>query len=161
MFLMAAPANADLTTKMSTSIQLNVEGAAIVSERIGSSYSITGSNITTNDGTTSNAIGGLDMSTITGGVPNIQDTTYSITNSGDAFSFSESLTVGDTIVTGQTAVTSGQIDQANIYGETTTQIGGTAGALAGTIGSDGVMTITAGGSGTTATGQFVSEITVK
>ena len=47
------------------------------------------------------------------------------------------------------------------YGQVQTNSGGVAGNLAGTITSAGVMTLTAGGAGTTATGQFVSEITVK
>ena len=46
------------------------------------------------------------------------------------------------------------------YGETFTSSGGVAGTLAGTITSAGVMTLTAGGAGTSATGQFVSEITI-
>ena len=46
------------------------------------------------------------------------------------------------------------------YGQVTTQSGGVAGTLAGTITSAGVMTITAGGAGTDATGQFVSELTI-
>ena len=37
---------------------------------------------------------------------------------------------------------------------------GTAGNLAGTVTSAGVLTVTAGGAGTSATGQYVSEITV-
>ena len=47
------------------------------------------------------------------------------------------------------------------YGQVQTNSGGVTGSLAGTITSAGVMTLTAGGAGTTATGQFVSEITVK
>jgi len=46
------------------------------------------------------------------------------------------------------------------YGVQTTQSGGVAGSLAGTITSAGVVTLTAGGSGTTATGQFVSEVVI-
>ena len=38
---------------------------------------------------------------------------------------------------------------------------GTAGSLAGTIDTSGTMALTAGGAGTSATGQFVSEILVK
>ena len=38
---------------------------------------------------------------------------------------------------------------------------GTAGNLAGTISSAGAMAITAGGAGTSATGQFVTEITIR
>ena len=48
-----------------------------------------------------------------------------------------------------------------MLGSTTTSSGGLAGSLAGTIATDGAMTITAGGAGTTATGQHVSEVTVR
>ena len=37
---------------------------------------------------------------------------------------------------------------------------GTAGDLAGTILTSGAVTLTAGGSGTVATGQFVNELTI-
>jgi hypothetical protein len=36
-----------------------------------------------------------------------------------------------------------------------------AGTLAGTLTTAGAVTLTAGGAGTSATGQFVSEVTVK
>jgi len=47
------------------------------------------------------------------------------------------------------------------FGNTVVTSGGVAGSLAGTVTSAGVVTITAGGAGTTATGQTSSEITVK
>ena len=37
---------------------------------------------------------------------------------------------------------------------------GTAGDLAGTVTSQGALTVTAGGAGTTATGQFVTELQI-
>ena len=46
------------------------------------------------------------------------------------------------------------------FGSVTSYSAGTAGDLAGTIGTDGAIAITAGGAGSTAVGQFVSEITV-
>ena len=46
------------------------------------------------------------------------------------------------------------------FGSVTSYASGTAGDLAGTIGTDGAIAITAGGAGSTAVGQFVSEITV-
>jgi hypothetical protein len=46
------------------------------------------------------------------------------------------------------------------YGNTLTMSGGVAGSLAGTILSSGVTTLTAGGAGTSATGQFVTEIVI-
>ena len=154
MFLMAAPANADMIHKISSSVQLNVEGPAVQSTRIGSSYSVSGSNV-------SATLGGLTAPVSATAAATMSSGTYTQTTAGDAFTFSESFNQGDAIVTTQTALSAGQIDQPNIYGNTTTQLGGTAGSLAGTIGSDGSMTLTAGGAGTTATGQFVTEITVK
>jgi hypothetical protein len=43
----------------------------------------------------------------------------------------------------------------------TSNAAGTAGNLAGTITSAGAMTLTAGGAGSSATGQFVSELLIK
>ena len=37
---------------------------------------------------------------------------------------------------------------------------GSAGSLAGTVTTQGVLTVTAGGAGTTATGQFVTELEI-
>ena len=57
-------------------------------------------------------------------------------------------------------VSSGVVADMPSYGETLTMSGGVAGTLAGTITSAGVTTLTAGGAGTTATGQFVTEIVI-
>ena len=43
----------------------------------------------------------------------------------------------------------------------TVNVSGTAGRLAGTIDSSGTMTLTAGGAGTQATGQFVTELSIR
>ena len=42
----------------------------------------------------------------------------------------------------------------------TSYTAGTAGSLAGTVTSANALTVTAGGAGTSAIGQFVSEVTV-
>ena len=145
----------ELTSRHSSSVQLTVEGPAIQSTRLGSSYSVSGSNINVT------TLGGLNggsataASTLTAG-------SYAINTQGDAFNFAESSFIGDTPVTSQVALTSGgRIEQPNLYSESTAQLGGTAGTLAGTINTSGVMTLTAGGAGTTATGQFVTEVTVR
>ena len=144
----------ELTSRHSSSVQLTVEGPAIQSTRLGSTYSVSGSNIT------ASTLGGLTGSSATAPAT-ISAGSYAVTNSGEAFSFTETNFIGDTPTTTQVALTSGQFDSPNLYGDSTTQIGGTAGALAGTIDSAGVMTLTAGGSGTTATGQFVTEVTIR
>ena len=46
------------------------------------------------------------------------------------------------------------------FSSTTSYASGTAGDLAGTVLTTGALTVTAGGAGSSATGQFVSEITV-
>ena len=57
-------------------------------------------------------------------------------------------------------VTAGVVADMPSYGETLTMSGGVAGTLAGTITSAGITTLTAGGAGTSATGQFVTEIII-
>ena len=133
---------AEITSKITDSIQLNVQGAAVQSQRMGAVYGVSGTNIT------STSFGG------TAGAG-----TYDINTAGQAFSFSESYTAADTIVTTQSAA-SGTIASPNLYSNATTQLGGDKGTLAGTLSPTGVPTVTAGGSGTTATGQRTIELSV-
>ena len=75
---------------------------------------------------------------------------------GDAFSFSQTYRQADAVPT--SAVTTGAVGN---FGSLTSTASGTAGDLAGTISSDGGMTITGGGANTLAVGQLVTEITIK
>ena len=162
MLLMAAPmsARADLIHRLTTSTQLSVDGAATQATRIGSSYSVSGNNIT------AGTMGGLTKATgdnaATAAATQTQGS-YSVTTAGSAFSLTESFTMGDAVAPIGTGVDvgSGIVADMPAFGNVTTQSGGVAGSLAGTITSAGVMTLTAGGAGTTATGQFVSEISVE
>ena len=140
MILMTAgAANAGgLVTKHASSVQLTVDAARSTAVRIGDSYSAAGSNISV---TTMGTLG-------TAG-------TYDVHTAGEDWSFSESMTVKDAIPAA--AVTTG--DTPN-FSNITSYTAGTAGSLAGTIDSAHSMSLTAGGAGTSATGQFVSEITV-
>ena len=61
----SSPAFADITHKLSSSIQLQVNAAATQVERIGSSYSVSGNGVDTTDGTTVNTV---SAGTITSGV---------------------------------------------------------------------------------------------
>tara|TARA_R100000152_G_C6777047_1_gene206629 strand:+ start:317 stop:826 length:510 start_codon:yes stop_codon:yes gene_type:complete len=161
LFVLIAPnAKADLVHRLSTSTQLSVNGAATSATRIGSTYSVSGSNIKVGTGN-SDVFGGLTAGSATA-APTMKAGTYDINTVGSAFSFSEGFVQGDAIAAmgAGVDVTAGVVADMPAFGSTTTQSGGVAGTLAGTILSSGVMTITAGGAGTTATGQFVSEITV-
>ena len=162
MFLMTgaafAPAKADLVHRLTTSTQLSVDGAATVATRIGSTYSVSGNNIKV---ATDQHFGKLTAGTATAAAT-LDVGAYEMNTSGSAFSFSESWTQGDAVnaIGAGVDVTSGVVADMPAYGEVTTSSGGVAGTLAGTITSAGVMTITAGGAGTDATGQFVSELTI-
>ena len=154
MILMAAPAaNAGgLVHKMSSSVQLTVDTARSTATRLGSQYSVSGSNVTTSDG--SNA-GAVTTGSISSGIYDPGTITATQATSGEAFSFSASFLQGDAIPT--SAATTGAIPN---FGSVTSYTAGTAGDLAGTIATDGGISLTAGGAGTSAVGQFVSEITV-
>ena len=153
MLLMTSPAMAGgLVTKHSSSVQLNVDAARSTATRIGSSFSISGSNIDTTDGSTANTV---SAGTITSGVYSPGTIAATQDTAGAAFSFSQSYTQGDAVPT--SAATVGTIPN---FGSVTSYTAGTAGDLAGTVTSAGVLTVTAGGAGTSAVGQFVSEVTV-
>ena len=162
MLLMAAPmsARADLIHRLTTSTQLSVDGAATQASRIGSTYSVSGNNIT------AGTMGGLTKASgdnaATAAATQTQGA-YTLTTAGSAFSLTEAFTMGDAVAPIGTGVDvgSGIVADMPAFGNVTTQSGGVAGSLAGTITSAGVMTLTAGGAGTTATGQFVSEISVE
>ena len=153
MVLMAAPAHADITHKLSSSVQLTVDGAASQATKVGSTYSVSGSNVSL---TTVGGLGTLTSGSAVGYTP----TSYSLTTDGSAYTFSETFLEGDDAPSAAT-VSSGVVGSLPVMGSTTTQSGGVAGSLAGTINSAGTMTLTAGGAGTSATGQFVSELTIK
>jgi hypothetical protein len=157
--LVAPAANADLVHTLSTSTQLTVDSALTVGTRLGSTYAVSGNNIKVAD---SGHFGTMTAATAT--AASGQDIgAYDINTAGSAFSFSESWVQGDAINPIGTGVdvTAGVVADMPAYGQVQTNSGGVAGTLAGTITSAGVVTLTAGGAGTTATGQFVSEITVR
>ena len=149
----ASAANAGgLVTKHASSVQLTVDAARSTATRVGSSFSISGSNIDTTDGSTANTV---SAGTITSGVYNPGTIAATQDTAGAAFSFSQSYTQGDALPT--SAATVGAIPN---FGSVTSYTAGTAGTLAGTVTSAGAITVTAGGAGTSAVGQFVSEVTV-
>ena len=151
--LTASAANAGgLVTKHAASVQLTVDAARATSSRIGSSFSISGSNIDTTDGSTANTV---SAGTITSGVYSPGTIAATQDTPGAAFSFSQSYTQADAVPT--SAATVGANPN---FGSVTSYSAGTKDTLAGTVTSAGVLTVTAGGAGTTAIGQYVSEITV-
>ena len=152
----SSPAMADITHKLSSSVQLSVAAAATQVERIGTTYSVSGTGVdttyTSGGSAVSDGIGSLTISSGVGAIPTLEATQKT---AGSSFSFSQTFTQGDALAT--SAPTAGTV--SNFSTQTSTG-SGTAGDLAGTILTSGAMTLTAGGAGTVATGQFVNELTV-
>ena len=142
LFFITPVSAAEITSKITDSVQLGVQGAAVQSTRIGASYSASGTNISA---TTFGGVGGAGS--------------YNINTAGQAFSFSESINAADSVVTTQ-SVSAGAIASPNLYGDSVTQLAGDKGSLAGSLSTTGVPTVTAGGPGTTATAQRSVELSV-
>ena len=152
--LLAAPAHADITHKISSSVSLSVDGAGSVATRIPSSMAVSGSNVTLG---TVPVLGSLSAGTALGYTPGA----YSITTAGDAFSYSESYTGGDnTPSVLSTTVTGGVVPACQFTVQRPLLLEGLQ-ALAGTIATDGAIALTSGGAGTQAVGQVILELTVK
>ena len=158
LILIFAPvAKADITHKLSASVQLTVNAAATNVERLGNTYSVSGNNVTTQytpeGGSATNSIGAMTIASGVGSIPTLSAVQVT---AGESWSFTQSFTQGDALVT--TAPTAGTV---SAFSNQTSTAAGTAGDLAGTIDSSMTIGLTAGGAGTTATGQFVSEISIK
>jgi len=153
----SSPVLADITHKLSSSVQLSVSAGATQVERIGTTYSVSGSGVDTTytpsgGSAVTDGIGSLTVSSGVGAIPTLEATQKT---AGSAFSFSQTFTQGDAI--SSSAPSTGAV--SNFSNQTSTG-SGTAGDLAGTITTAGAVTVTAGGAGTVATGQFVNELTV-
>ena len=155
----SSPAFADITHSITSSIQLNVNAAGTQVERIGNSYSVSGTNI---DVTT---LGG--MTADTDGVASFADGTYAVATDATTWAFTENFTTGDTIAS--SAPTVGEVSNysnqtstaagAHTFTDTTTN---QTSELEGTISSvGGISDLSAGGPGTSAIGQVVTSLTIQ
>ena len=108
--------------------------------------------VDTTDGSTANTI---SAGTITSGVYSPGTIAATQDTAGNAFSFSQSYTQGDAVPTNQ------HLQLVLFLTSPQLLLGWNCRRFAGSVtGTTGAISITAGGAGTTATGQFVSEITV-
>jgi len=163
LLLFASPSYADITQKFTTSAQISVDMPFVTTQKLGTTYSLSGSNITpsvTSGGsTTSGAIGGLNVGSLTDGVPALIQTDKAITTAGSAFSITETATIGDATPSAITP-SSGISALPHLSGQTTVGSGGTAGSLGMTSVSSGIHTCTAGGSGTSCIGSTTVTIEI-
>ena len=152
----SSPAFADITHKLSSSVQLTVNAAATQVERVGNTYAVSGNGLDSTYGSGDSAVSnGIGAMTFNSGVGTVSATTFTQDVPGASFSLSQSFVQGDAIST--SAPTVGAV---SAYSDQVSTASGTAGTLAGTITTSGAMTVTGGGAGTVATGQFVNELTV-
>ena len=152
LFLLPSAAFADMTSTITSSVQIDVQSAATAVERMANSYSVSGSGVETTDGTTAGVIGGLGD--VTDGVNAYTTITASQLTDGETFQFQQSYLEGDSLES--SAVTTGEV--ANFSNITSTAAG---------VLSDGAATIdyhvievTGGGAGTSITGQYVTTLSV-
>ena len=150
--LSGTAAHASMSTRHQSSLQHTVDAARTITSRTANSYSVSGSGVTLDVG------GGGSADNLAGGFKTISNgsvTEWNIptvtTSANSAFSFSNSFTTGDAsnaTGTNSTAYTAGAAGSAApgliTNAHTVTIAGGTAGS----------------GSGSTVTGQFVSEVTI-
>ena len=161
--LTPSSAFADITAKYVTSAQISIDSPYVITNAAPSTYSISGNNITTSTGTgdsvVTNAVGGLNLGSLSNGVPALVNTNKTVTTAGSAFSLTESYQAGDVT---QSAITpsSGIATLPVLGGQTTVISGGTAGNLALTSLSSGVHSCTAGGSGTSCVGSTTVSIQI-
>ena len=159
MILMSGTAaRADLTHRLSSSTQLQVDAGYTQVSRAANTYSTSGSGVSTTvtaNGSASSSLGGISAVS-NAGVATVTLPDAAQTTQGNAYSYTQSLSLGDAIVT-----TAADVGDVQGYSNIVSTAPGTAGSLAGTITSAGAMTITAGGAGTSATGQFVTEVTIR
>ena len=152
----SSPVLADITHRMTSSTQLITNAAATQVERIGSTYTVSGSGVTMDVGggnSADNMVGGLG--TLTDGVGQGSIATATQTSAGGAFSFSQSFIAGDVIETTAPAV--GAV--SDYSSQVSTGVG--SGTGTGTVTSAHTVTAVGGGSGTSATAQFVTELTIQ
>ena len=159
-FLMPSVAQADLIHKMTSSTQLTVDGAYTIAERGASTFSVSGSNIKV--ASADDHVGKLVAPASATAAATLDAGTYDVNTAGSAFSFQESFIGGDAAyaVGSGVDVSTGVIADLPVFSKTTSYSGGVAGNLAGTVTSAGLTTVTAGGAGTTAIGQFVTELSI-
>ena len=151
---LSAPVYADINHSISSSVKFESLSAASTADKVGSSYSISGNNITTVDSNSAATLGGFG--TTSNGVPSVTFPSATQATSGEAFSFTQSYVEGDQ--TPGSAITVGTVPN---FSDITSTSAGSVGTAAVAI-DNHTMTLTPGtGTGIVMTGQFVVDLTIE
>ena len=142
----------DIQSTITSSVKLESLSAATSADKIGSSYSISGTNITTTSGDAA-SVGGFGS--VTNGVPAVTMPSATQTTAGETFSYTQSYLEGD--ATSGSAPTVGTVSN---FSDLTSTAAGSVGTAAVTL-DHHTMAVTGGtGTGVVLTGQFVTDLTV-
>lgn len=145
---------ADINHSISSSVKFESLSAASTADKVGSSYSISGNNITTVDSNSAATLGGFG--TTSNGVPSVTFPSATQATSGEAFSFTQSYVEGD-----QTPGSSITVGTVPNFSDITSTSAGSVGTAAVAI-DNHTMTLTPGtGTGIVMTGQFVVDLTIE
>jgi len=151
-FMLPSAAFCDIKSTFTSSVKLESLSAATSADKIGSSYSISGTNITTTSGDAA-SVGGFGS--VTNGVPAVTMPSSTQTTAGETFSFTQSYLEGD--ATAGSAPTVGTVGN---FSDLTSTAAGSVGTAAVTL-DHHTMSLTGGtGTGVVLTGQFVTDLTV-
>ena len=152
LLLPCSSALADMTSTITSSVQIEVMSAATAADRVANSYSVSGSGVTTTDGTTAGVVGGLG--TATNGVNSFTTITASQSTAGENFQFTQSWLEGDAVPS--SAPTPGAVSN---FSDLTSTAAGAIGSGAATI-DNHVISVTGGDPGSSITGQYVTTLSV-
>ena len=142
----------DIQSTITSSVKLESLSAATSADKIGSSYSISGTNITTTSGDAA-SVGGFGS--VTNGVPAVTMPSATQTTAGETFSYTQSYLEGD--ATAGSAPTVGTVGN---FSDLTSTAAGSVGTAAVTL-DHHTMALDGGtGTGIVLTGQFVTDLTV-
>ena len=148
----SVPCYADVTSSMMTSVQIQVNAAGSQVERLGGSYSASGTNVGTSN--TGDQLGGFTVNSTTNAVT-FDAGQYSINTDATNWSITESLLQPDTMQSGDLAV-----GEVNNFGSVISTEAGSGTGFDVTIGSDHTITdLDSGGAGSVTTGSFVTSVT--
>ena len=143
---------ADVTSSMMTTVSVQVNAAGTQVERLGGSYSASGTNVGTSN--TGDQLGGFSVNSTTNAVT-FDAGQYSINTDATNWSITESLLQPDTMQSGDLAV-----GEVNNFGSVISTEAGSGTGFDVTIGSDHTITdLDAGGAGSVTTGSFVTSVT--
>ena len=148
----SVPCYADVTSSMMTTVQIQVNAAGTQVERLGGSYSASGTNVGTSN--TGDQLGGFTVNSTTNAVT-FDAGQYSINSNATNWSITESLLQPDAMQSGDLAV-----GEVNNFGSVISTEAGSGTGFDVTIGSDHTITdLDAGGAGSVTTGSFVTSVT--